>query len=446
VTRRSIVARRSCSLRRGLAAVLLLVGARPLCAQDVGALVRQADSAFVAEDRALARQLYARVVALDGEQSRAVYRLGVLASNDADALAWFRRYVVLEPTDAWGWMAVGDRSLKLGLPLEAREAYERSVALVPRDADARKKLERAQLRAAATVEPAVAYARDSDGGFTALLGVGGDVAMHGGWRAGGRIRHSGIGDGVNDATLDDAVVRAEGRPGSGWRLNVAGGLARLATARTGSWMTPLGEARARWKGALGALDLQLRRFALGTAPVLVNNRVMQDDARLGVELPVAGLRLRAGERAGHINATRERANERMQTDLAAALPFGWRGEASVQYHRVEYAHGTTAGYFAPERVETVETGTYWDLGGDGTVSLSMDLGAGAQRMALQQRAPGPWRLALRSWAALSVELSRTAQWTSELEAYSAPFAPVFASTATYWRYLSLNSGVRIRLP
>jgi tetratricopeptide (TPR) repeat protein len=431
--------------RRALA-VLLIILAVPLRAQDIGALMRQADSAFVAENRALAAQLYRRVVALDEEQSRAVYRLGVLSANDADALAWFKRYAALERTDAWGWMAVGDRSLKLGLNVEAREAYRRAVALAPSDADARQRLERALLRAAATVEPLVSLARDSDGGYTHQYGLGGDVSMRAGWRLGARFRQSNMGDRQSEASLDDGVVRAELRNPNGWRLNFSGGLAQLSSRRAGRWATLLGEARARRRGPNGAIDVQVRRFALGTAPVLVNSHAVQDDARIGLEVPVAILRLRAGERVGSISAEGEAANRRLQTDAVAALPFGWRGEVSVQLHRVAYEHASKAGYFAPRRVETIESGTYWDLWGDGAVALSVDLGAGAQRLALQGAAPGPWKAALRCWSALSVDISRTLQWRVELEAYSAPFAPIAASTAPDWRYASLNTGLQVRLP
>lgn len=432
--------------RRGVGLALLTCFALPLRAQDVATLMQRADSAFTAEDRALARQLYRRVVAEDPDQSRAVYRLGLLAANDEEALRWFRRYAALERDDAWGWVAVGERSLRLGRTVEARESHLRAMTLAPDDGDIRQRLARAQLRAAPTAEPIIGYARDSDGGRTTRFGANGDRALRGGWRAGARLLRSNISDGVEDATVEESVLRLEGRPRSAWRVDLAGGAARLVPANTDTWTTFVADARARWRVGGAAVDVQARRFAVGTTPTLVAGRAMQDEVRVGVELPAGPLRIRAAERISVIDVTTERANRRTQTDLALAIPRGWRGEFSAQYHRTGYDRASLAGYFAPGLVETVEGGAYWDLGGDGAVSLSVDLGAGAQRLALQGTASGPWKPALRGWASLTVELGRVAQWRVETEAYSAPFAPVGAATAADWRYGSFTMGLLLRFP
>jgi tetratricopeptide (TPR) repeat protein len=433
-------------MHRGTFVVLIAVIALPAEAQSVAGLMRQADSAFAAENRALAEQLYRRVVAMDAEQSRASYRLGVLAPNDEDALVWFKRYVVLERTDAWGWVAVGDRSLRLGRTVEAREAYERAAKLEPTADDVQQRLARGRLRAAPALEPLAGYTRDSDGGHTSTIGLTGDVALRAGWRLGGRITRSSISDGVDEATLDESVLRLEGRPRAAWRIDLSGGPARFAASGSGSAFTVLAEARVRWRGRGAAADVRANRIALGTTAELVANHAVRNEARVGVDVPVRSLRIRATERVAFVNASGEDANRRLQSDAVAALPLGWRGEISVQYHRTGYERASTAGYFAPGRVETIESGTYWDLGGDGAVSLSFDLGAGAQRIALQGAGVGPWKAAVRGWAVLSVALNRTLQWRTELEAYSAPFAPVGSSTAPDWRYGSMNMGLQIRLP
>ena len=432
--------------RHGVCVALMAISALPLKSQDVSSLMRQADSAFEAESRALAQQLYRRVLALDAEQSRAVYRLGVLASSDEDALMWFGRYAALERGDAWGWVAVGDRSLRLGRTVEARDAYQRAATLEPKAKDVQQRLAKARLRAAPVVEPLAGYARDSDGGYTAKVGASGDVALHGGWRVGGRMLRSALGDAVDDATMDEAVLRLEGRPRAAWRVDLSGGPARLAPSPDDSWLTIVGDARARWRAKGAAAELRFRRFALGTIPQLVARRAVQNEGKLGVEIPAGLLRLRAAQRVAVINVTGEEGNRRLQADAIVALPRGWRGEISAQYHRIGYDHASAAGYFAPAQVETIEGGTYWDLGGDGLVSVSIDLGAGVQRIALQGAAVGQWKPALRGWASLSVDLSRTFQWRAEVEAYSAPFAPVGASPSPDWRYGALNMGLQLRLP
>ena len=429
-----------------LLVVLFAILARPLHAQDATSLLRQADSAFAAEDRALAARLYGQVLELDGEQSRAVYRLGVLSGNDETALGWFKRYVVLEPGDAWGWLAVGDKSLRVGKTIEAREAFQHAATLAPQAEDVQQRLARGRLRAAPTLEPVGGYARDSDGNRTWKYGLNGDVALRGGWRFGGRVVRSAIGDGSGEATLDEGLLRLEGRPRMAWRVDLSGGPTRLATPGADPWLTGVGDARIRWRHQATAVEIRAQRVALGTTPQLVANRAMRNEAKLGIELPAGPLRLRAAGRAGLIEALGEDANRRLLGDAALALPLGWRGEISAQYHRLGYERASTAGYFAPERVETIEGGSYWELGGDGAVSFSVDLGAGGQRVAEQGAEVGPWKLALRGWALLAVDLSRTIQWRTEAEAYSAPFAPVGVATAPDWRYGSITTGLLVRVP
>jgi len=418
----------------------------PVHAQDVAGLLRQADSAFAAKDRALAERLYRQVLELDGKQSRAVYRLGVLSRDDEVALGWFKRYAVLEPDDAWGWLAVGDKLLRVGKTVEAREAYQRAAALAPEAEDVQQHLARGRLRAAPTLEPVGGYARDSDGHRTWKYGLNGDIALRGGWRFGGLVMRSTIGDGTGDATLDEGLLRLEGRPRIAWRVDFSGGPAQLVAPGADPWLTGVADARIRWRRQATAVEIRVQRLAFGTSPQLVANRAMRDEAKLGVELPAGPLLLRATGRAALIEALGEDANRRLQGDAALVLPLGWRGEISAQYHRIGYERATSAGYFAPKQAETIEGGTYWELGGDGAVSFSVDLGAGGQRVAEQGAAVGPWKVALRAWAMLAVDLSRTIQWRTEAEAYRAPFASAGVATTRDWRYASVSAGLHLRLP
>src|SRR2546422_9224497 len=69
----------------------------------------RADSAFAAGSTRTAARNYGAVLAADPDNSRAVFRLAQLSRGDpAVALQLFQRYVRLEPSDPWGYMAVGD--------------------------------------------------------------------------------------------------------------------------------------------------------------------------------------------------------------------------------------------------------------------------------------------------------------------------------------------------
>jgi len=428
--------------------VVFVLIATPLFGQtSVAELMRRAEAAFADENRVLAERLFRQVLTLDPYQSRAVFRMGQLSRDDEVALQWFKQYAKLEPTDAWGWLAVGDKSLKVGKAVEALEAFERAARLQPKAQDIQERLAKGRLRAAPTIEPIGGLTHDSDGNLTLRYGLGGSMAFRGGFRLGARFARSSIDDGITAATLDEGVLRLEGRPRMALRLDLTAGLARLAFPDAASWTTPEADLRIRWREEISSpsFEARLQRLPLGTSPLLIANHAVRNELRLSVELPAGPVRIRGTGRAGFIETLGENANLRLQGDAALALPIGWRGEVSAQYHRLSFHRASFAGYFAPKLVETIEGGTYWDLGGDGQVSASVDLGVGIQRLAKQKEKVGPWKLALRGWGMLSVDLSRMVQWRVEGEAYSAPFAPVGVVTAPNWQYISVNMSLLIRI-
>ncbi|HEU5173999.1 MAG TPA: tetratricopeptide repeat protein [Gemmatimonadaceae bacterium] len=143
----------------------------------------------------------------DPVESREVFRLaGLRRAHDLHgAIALYRRYVALEPADAWGQIALGDalaragdvagvraayasaerlapaerdvhigraRALaRMGYTSEAIRSYERWLATSPGDAEATRELAAQRRRAAATVEPTVGGSRDSDGVTTWRTGA-----------------------------------------------------------------------------------------------------------------------------------------------------------------------------------------------------------------------------------------------------------------------------------
>jgi tetratricopeptide (TPR) repeat protein len=127
---------------RAAAGSLLILFAPRALAQDSaksvsGGHLTAADSAFAAGDAATAQREYALVLAGNPQSSRALFRLGQLSRNDSRrAEDFFRRYVKLEPRDAWGHMALGDALARIGSYREALGEYDRAIAIVPDDRDA----------------------------------------------------------------------------------------------------------------------------------------------------------------------------------------------------------------------------------------------------------------------------------------------------------------------
>ncbi len=431
----------------GALAYCLLVGSLVGQTERISQLVSQADEAFADENRALARKLYLEILDLNPEQSHSIYRLGELADSDRAAATWFERYVAMEPDDAWGWLALGNRYLRLGKAVEARAALRRAAKLAPEAKEVRPVMERAIRRAAPVLEPLGGFTTDSDGNRIWTYGLSAEAPTREAFRIGARLARSAISDGFSAATLVQGAVRLQGQPRRQLRLDFNGGLARLGISSGGSWSTPIADLRMRWAHASNGSSFEIRgaRNPLGTTPLLIANRAMRDELRVSGSAPVGPLRVRAGGRIAEITSPVERSNRRLQEDGALVLPMGWRGEFSAQYHRIGYQRASAAGYFAPKSVDTVEGGTYWEIGGDGRWSAEIDLGAGLQRLARQNEAAGAWKPALRAWGTFTVDLTRAVALRSEMEAYSAPFAPVGVSTAPNWRYATVSFGLLLRL-
>ena len=97
----------------------------------------RADSAFAAGSTRTAARNYGAVLAADPDNSRAVFRLAQLSRGDpAVALQLFQRYVRLEPSDPWGYMAVGDVLARTGRYADALQWYDHALRLAPAERDA----------------------------------------------------------------------------------------------------------------------------------------------------------------------------------------------------------------------------------------------------------------------------------------------------------------------
>lgn len=118
--------------RRVLIATALLSVARIAHGQ---ALVR-ADRAWNDGERVLAEQLYAQALTEHPDASRAVYRLAMLRRDRPDeSIALLRRYAALEPTDAWGHLALADALSRAGEHRAALDAVARAERLAPAERD-----------------------------------------------------------------------------------------------------------------------------------------------------------------------------------------------------------------------------------------------------------------------------------------------------------------------
>ena len=119
----------------------------------------RADLAYESGDRVSAAREYATVLTTDPNNSRAIYQLARLRKREPrEAVRLLRRYVTLEPADAWGYIALADALGRAGKYDEALRLYKESVRLAPGERDAVVGLARMLTNAGRTDAARVAYA------------------------------------------------------------------------------------------------------------------------------------------------------------------------------------------------------------------------------------------------------------------------------------------------
>ena len=485
--RRAVAAgeRRRRILRLVLGAVVA-AHARPAAAQAANLTTRhlgRADSAFTAGDARAAEREYAAVLAADPENSHATYRLAQLHRRDpAVALRLFRRYVALEPSDPWGYMAVAEVLARTGRYDAALRCYDDALRLAPgerdavvgrartfararrtdaaiaayrgwlashpTDAEVRRELAAARLAAAPTVTPLVGGSRDSDGNATLRLGGAAELRASGPTRLGVRATREQVRDGVTAVGLDELTLRAGARPAGALQIDAEGGATRVeAVGGAAATLTPTGQLRARWRDPMGgpAVDLRARRNVIDASPLLVTNRVVRTEIGAMVELPVArGLKLRGIGRTAALSSSVD-VNHRTTLAGVAAVAVTPSLEVSGQIHQIRYSRPSSAGYFAPRLIQMAQAGSYLELETARSIVLAFDLGVGVQRVAQQGAALGPWRRALRLYSLIAVPLAPGRDLRFELDGDDSGAATESATTAR-WRYVSMQLSLRVALP
>ena len=461
--------------RVALCAAIALAGAAPLAAPlaaQGAATLPDADAAYEAGQRERADSLYARVLAADPSATRALYRLAMLRRDrPSESVRLLRSYVAREPRDPWGHIALGDALARSGDVPGAQASYDRAERLAPGEADVARGRGRLRTLAAGrapTVEPTTTVAEDSDRNRTVRLALAGSRQAGDRTRARGEVAVERVSDLAGSATTAELRGGLRISPRAGLHVEPTVGAVflgvpadtliryvRTGTPRTGvTWtptrvlvpggteVVPTGELRVRWRGAAAdapALRAVARRTVLDASPLLVSSRVLRDEVGGTAELGIAGpLRARAG---GSVARLTSRTDARLRRALDGAIAVRARRwlELSVQAHLVGTDSATTAGYFAPDHAELGEFGASVEWEGARGLALSLDAGAGAQRVTRFDEPTGDWARALRLWSSASWALAPGRGIRVELEAYDSLLGSV-AGSAEGWRYGSVSVG------
>lgn len=448
----------------------------PAAAQTSGieSILARGDSAFNAGDTAVARTAYTRALSLDAYRSRAVYQLARLEPpGSREQIRLFQRYTELEPGDAWGFAALGDAHRDAGDIDEARAAYREGLGIAPDAADIREALEalpRPARGRSFSVEPQVGGAGDSDGTRTTRLGASATVAIG----AGGAF-----GLGGARITLEDDIGRVEGwtatvdaraRPLRPLHLAGQAGLLSAHDAATGTTIVePVAQARIRWRPEQGfAVELRARHGPITATPGLLAGPVVLSEARGTAELPVVGgLYVRAVGRLGALRspgvtdpgtggpgmgrpgtgggamAQPAVTNTRAMVGAGPVFRLLPGLEVSALAGRSGYADSAAASYFAPDRVDLVDAGVYWEHE-RGPFVIALDAGGGLERVQPFNAPSGDWGRALRLWSQVAWTLGPAAALRLELEGYDTRGGDAVVMTAGGWRWWSIGAALVLR--
>ena len=294
------------------------------------------------------------------------------------------------------------------------------------------------------VEPIVASSQDSDGNRTFGTGLSADLAARRGVRVGLQSMRTRVEDGVSRGHADDLRLQVAIRPLRTLRIAASAGAARLSAPTGVAPLQVVGGLRTRWRppGKSPALEFRVERTPLLANPLLLDHRAIRSDGRFGVEVPVRGWRLRGAVRGAVIESAGER-NHRGQVDAAVALPLSPACTPFLQYRSLGYLHPARTGYFAPHRVEVVESGSSFELGSGSPWLLAAELGAGIQRLQEFGETLRPWGPAVRGYGYLSYAASGC---ELRLEAENENSPGLATSSSKSWRYSSVSFALRWALP
>jgi len=360
---------------------------------------------------------------------------------------WVRR----RPKDHLAWTELGRARQRAQRHLEAAGAYARSLALKA-DERTMERLDSALAESAPSLRPYIGRSDDSDDDTITRRGVEGEWQFTQRLRVGLSAERAEIADPLASGTADSIALIAKWRPLAAFRLDGLAGVTRLDAKQPDLEATshPLRRLRLDWRRPEDgpALELRLAQNPLIATPGLVAQPVELSELKGRIELPLGGpFRAHARGQRGRLEAATD-VNRRSGYQVGPAYRWRPAAELGVSYGELSYEHATTAGYFAPRRVQTVELGTYIEYERLWPVSFALDAGAGSQRVERQGQAAGGWIGTVRLWTLVSWTLKPGVRLELELEHYDSPVAGDAATATSDWSFSSatllLRFGVRSR--
>jgi tetratricopeptide repeat protein len=361
----------------------------------------------------------------------------------------YEEWVSRQPKNPQAWFELGRaRQLAKRHP-EAAVAFAQSLS-IKEDERTEELLENSLAESAFSLRPFLGRSRDSDQNRTTRWGLQGEWQFTDRSRLGLQAERAEVRDPFAAGTADGFAVFAKWQPLSQVKLDGLAGVTRLAADQPGSKTTthPLRGLRLRWTGPGDGVAVELRgtQYPLIATPGLIAQPVELSEIKGALDVPLSGpFRARARGQSGSLDAATD---DNHRSGYQFGPVYRWRpaAEIGVFYSELGYDHATAAGYFAPQRVQVAELGTYIEYEGLWPLTFALDAGAGQQRIAKQDQPAGGWISTYRLWGLVSWTLKPGVSLELEVEHYDSPVAGVGVTPTANWTYnsamLSLRFGVR----
>jgi len=361
----------------------------------------------------------------------------------------YEEWTSRQPKNAEAWSELGRARQRAKRYAEAADAYATSLALKESDRT-EELLDNALAETAFSLRPFFGRSDDSDQDRITLWGLEGEWQFTQRSRLGLHAERNEVKDPFGSGTVDAVALIAKWQPFNTLKLDGFAGGARLTPDQQGQKAAnrPWAGLRVRWTSPEEgpAAELRLRKAPLIATPGLVAQPVELAEIKAGLDLPLSGpFRVRARGQDGVLDSATD-VNHRSGYQFGPVYRWRPAQEVGVFYGELGYEHATAAGYFAPQRVQMVELGTYLEYEGLSPLTFALDAGAGQQRVAKQGEDIRGWTATYRLWALVSWALKPGMSLELELEHYDSPIAGNAVAPTANWSYhaatLSLRFGVR----
>lgn len=374
-----------------------------------------------------------RLLARIGEPRLAAAAYDVwLGGHPDDLEAWRELAALLERQRRW---------------VSARRALGRALALAPGDEALEARLSAAETRSAPAIDLGLLGVAETD---VATIGAqaGGDLALGDDVRVGAAFQHrrlSSLGEVASSRRLTGRLLY---QPRPDLRMQLSAGLvqSQLDGDETTRRSRPDVRFRLRKRTSRdrGGVDVRAQLGPVDATPALAVDNLTRQQVTAAVEVPLDDPWRLRGLGSVWLMSRRDDRNRGLRVGGALAAALAQATHVSAGWQQLRYQE-PGAGYFAPERAETVEAG--FDMDREfGDVSVGVDAGAGIQRVKRHGEPMGSWDRALRGWGMLGWTVAPGRQLTLEVEAYDSRITDAVVVITDRWRYVSVTANLRIALP